>query len=137
MGVAKALKEVNPDVKIVVAQPAGSQELTGGKAGEHRIVGIGDGFIPSIVDQSLIDEAVNVKDEDAVSWSRTLAKERGLFAGVSSGANVYAAIQVAKKMKIGQNVVTVLPDSRDRYASLGLFTDMKAKEIHVPKTFAP
>jgi len=131
------LKEVNPDVKIVAAQPASSQELTGGKAGEHRIDGIGDGFIPSIVDQSLIDEAINVKDEDAVKWSRLMAREKGLFAGISSGANVYAAVQLARRMKKGQTVVTVLPDSADRYASLGIFTDKKAKEIHVPKTFAP
>jgi cysteine synthase A len=137
MGVAKALKEINPDVKIVAAQPAGSQELTGGKAGNHRIDGIGDGFIPSIVDQSLINEVINVNDEDAVSWSRLLAREKGLFAGISSGANVDAAVQLARKMKKGQTVVTVLPDSQDRYASLGIFTDKKAKEIHVPKTFAP
>ncbi|UCC57791.1 MAG: cysteine synthase A [Candidatus Bathyarchaeum sp.] len=137
MGVAKALKEVNPEVMIVAAQPAGSQELTGGKAGEHRIDGIGDGFIPSIVDRSLIDEVVNVEDDEAVNWSRMLAREKGLFAGISSGANVYAAVQIAKRLNSGQNIVTVLPDSADRYASLGLFTDMKAKEIHVPKTFAP
>ena len=137
MGVAKALKEVNPAVQIVAAQPASSQELTGGKVGEHRIDGIGDGFIPSIVDRSIIDHAVNVKDEEAVNWSRMLAREKGLFAGISSGANVYAAVQIAKKMKKGQTVVTVLPDSADRYASLGIFTDKKAKEIHVPKTFAP
>ncbi len=137
MGVAKALKEVNPAVQIVAAQPASSQELTGGKVGEHRIDGIGDGFIPSIVDQSIIDDAVNVEDETAVNWSRLLAREKGLFAGISSGANVYAAVQIAKKMKKGQTVVTVLPDSADRYASLGIFTDKKAKEIHVPKTFAP
>jgi cysteine synthase A len=137
MGVSKALKEVNPDVKIVAAQPACSQELTGGKVGNHRIDGIGDGFIPSIVDKSLIDEVVNVEDEEAVNWSRMLAREKGLFAGISSGANVYAAVQIAKRMKKGQNIVTALPDSADRYASLGLFTDMKAKEIHVPKTFAP
>jgi cysteine synthase A len=137
MGVAKALKEINPNVLVVAAQPASSQELTGGKVGEHRIDGIGDGFIPSIVDTSIIDEAINVDDEDAVSWSRLLAREKGLFAGISSGANVYAAVQTAKKMKKGQTVVTVLPDSQDRYASLGIFTDKKAKEIHVPKTFAP
>jgi cysteine synthase A len=137
MGVAKALKEVNPNVQIVAAQPASSQELTGGKVGEHRIDGIGDGFIPSIVDTSIIDDAVDVEDETAVSWSRMLAKEKGLFAGISSGANTYAAVQIAKRMKKGQTVVTVLPDSQDRYASLGIFTDKKAKEIHVPKTFAP
>jgi cysteine synthase A len=137
MGVGKALKEINPDVRIVAAQPAGSQELTGGKAGKHGIAGIGDGFIPSIVDTSIIDEAVNVKDEEAVNWSRILAREKGLFAGISSGANVYASLQIAKRMKKGQTVVTVLPDSADRYASLGLFTDKKAQDIHVPKTFAP
>ena len=137
MGVAKALKEINTNVKIVAAQPSNSQELTGGKAGNHRIDGIGDGFIPSIVDQSLIDEVINVNDEDAVSWSRLLAREKGLFAGISSGANVDAAVQLAKRMKEGETVVTVLPDSQDRYASLGIFTDKKAKEIHVPKTFAP
>ncbi len=137
MGVGKALKKINPDVRIAAAQPAGSQELTGGKAGEHRIAGIGDGFIPSIVDTSLFDRVISVKDEDAVNWSRRLAREKGLFAGISSGANVYAAVQLARKMKKGQNIVTVLPDSGDRYASLGLFTDKKAEDIHVPKTFAP
>jgi len=137
MGLAKALKKVNLDVKIVAAQPAGSQELTGGKAGEHRIAGISDGFIPSIVDTSLIDDVINVGDEEAVNWSRMLARENGLFVGISSGANVYAAVQIAKKMKKDQNVVTVLPDNADRYASLGLFEDIKAEDIHVPKTFAP
>jgi cysteine synthase A len=137
MGVAKALKEINPNVKIVAAQPTGSQELTGGEMGEHRIDGIGDGFIPSIVDLSLIDEVVNVEDDEAVSWSRMLAREKGLFAGISSGANVFAAVQVARKLNRGQNVVTVLPDSADRYTSLGLFEDIEAEEIDVPKTFAP
>jgi cysteine synthase A len=137
MGLAKVLKKVNPDVKIVAAQPSGSQELTGGKVGGHRIAGIGDGFIPSIVDVSLIDEIINVEDEEAVNWSRMLARENGLFAGISSGANVYAAVQVAKKMETGQNIVTVLPDNADRYASLGLFEDIKAEDIHVPKTYAP
>jgi cysteine synthase A len=137
MGVAKALSEINPQLKVVAAQPAGSQELTGGKSGDHGIDGIGDGFIPSIVDQSLINEVINVEDKEAVNWSRLLAREKGLFAGISSGANVYAAVQIAKRMKKAQNVVTVLPDSQDRYASLGIFTDKNAKEIHVPKTFAP
>jgi cysteine synthase A len=137
MGLAKALRKVNPEVKIVAAQPSGSQELTGGKAGEHRIAGIGDGFIPRIVDVSFIDEVVNVEDEEAVNWSRMLARENGLFVGISSGANVYAAVQVAKKMKRDQNIVTVLPDNADRYASLGLFEDIKAEDIHVPKTYAP
>jgi cysteine synthase len=137
MGVAKALKEVNQNVQIIAAQPANSQELSGGKVGEHRIDGIGDGFIPSIVDTSIIDDTINVEDETAVSWSRMLAHQKGLFAGISSGANVYAAVQIAKKLKKGQTVVTVLPDSQDRYTSLGIFTTKTAKAIHVPKTFAP
>ena len=137
MGVAKALKEVNPKVQIIAAQPANSQELSGGKVGTHRIDGIGDGFIPSIVDTSIIDDTINVEDETAVSWSRMLANQKGLFAGISSGANVYAAVQITKKLKKGQTVVTVLPDSQDRYTSLGIFTTKTAKEIHVPKTFAP
>lgn len=137
MGLAKALKKVNPNVNIVAAQPAGSQELTGGKTGEHRIVGIGDGFIPSIVDVSVIDEVINVEDEEPVNWSRMLARDNGLFVGISSVANVFAAVKIAKKMKKGQNIVTVLPDNADRYASLGLFEDIRAEDIQVPKTFAP
>jgi cysteine synthase A len=137
MGVGKALKEVNSEVRIVAAQPTGSQELTGGNPGNHRIDGIGDGFIPSIVDRSFIDEVVNVDDDEAVSWSRLLAREKGLFAGISSGANVCASVQIARRLKRGQTVVTVLPDSADRYASLGVFEDIEAEEIHVPKTFAP
>jgi cysteine synthase A len=136
MGVAKALKDINPNLEVVAAQPSGSQELTGGESGSHRIDGIGDGFIPNIVDVSLIDQTVNVEDEDAVNWSRLLAREKGLFAGISSGANVFAAVQIAKKMSKSQIVVTVLPDSQDRYASLGIFSEKKAEEIHVPKTFA-
>jgi cysteine synthase A len=111
MGVAQVLKEVNPNVKIVAAQPESSQELTGGKMGRHRIDGIGDGFIPNIVDTSIIDYAVNVEDETAVSWSRMLAREKGLFGGISSGANVYAAVQITNKLNKGQTVVTVLPNS--------------------------
>jgi cysteine synthase A len=80
---------------------------------------------------------IDVEDEDAVRCSQLLAREKGLFAGISSGANVKAAVQLAKRMKNGQTVVTVLPVSQDRYANLEIFTDKKAKEIHVPKTFAP
>jgi len=133
MGVAKALKEVNPKVKIVAAQPACSQELTGGKVGEHRIDGIGDGFIPNIVDTSVIDDAINVEDETAVNWSRMLARQKGLFAGISSGANVYAAVQVAKKLKKGQTLVTVLPDSQDRYPSLGFLAIKMQKKFMFQK----
>jgi len=129
MGVAQALRAVNPKVKIIAAQPAHSQELTGGKAGKHKIEGIADGFIPSIVDTSLIDETINITDNDAVWFSRQLATQKGLFVGVSSGCNVFAAIEIAKRMKKGQNVVTVLPDNADRYLSIGLF---EAEDVVVP-----
>ena len=109
-------------------------EASSGNTGIDRI---GDGFIPSIVDQTIIDDSVNVKDEDAVNWSRILANKKGLFECISSRANVQAAAQIAKKLKKGQNVVTLFPDSQNRYASPGIFSKKTANEIHVPKTFAP
>ena len=129
MGVAKALKEVNPKVKIIATQPEGSQELIGGKPGVHKIEGIADGFIPRIVDKSIIDEVIGVKDEDAIYTVRLLARRKGLFCGVSSGCNVLAALRVARRLKKGQIVVTVLPDSADRYMSIGLF---EKKESEIP-----
>jgi cysteine synthase A len=129
MGVAKALKTVNPNVQIIAAQPAGSKELTGGKAGKHKIEGIADGFIPQIVDTTIIDETINVTDNDAVNMSRYMAKTWGLFVGISSGCNVFAALEVARRLKKGDVVVTVLPDSADRYLSIGLFDD---KEVVAP-----
>jgi len=133
MGVAQALRAVNPQAKIIAAQPAHSQELTGGQAGKHKIEGVADGFVPSIVDTALIEETINVTDEDAVSMCRRLAAEKGLFVGVSSGCNVFAALRVVRRMKKGQNVVTVLPDSADRYLSIGLFEKVKADEVVVPE----
>lgn len=130
MGVGKALKEANPQVKIIAAQPFSSQELTGGKAGGHKIEGIADGFVPKIVDNSMIDETINVKDEDAIFTVRLLHRRRGLLCGVSSGCNVFAALRVARRLKKGQTVVTLLPDSADRYMSIGL-ADKKDEEIPV------
>jgi len=131
MGVAQALRAVNPKVKIIAAQPKSSQELTGGKAGKHIQEGIADGFVPKIVDKSIIDEVISVTDEDAVRTCRRLSLEKGLFIGVSSGTNVFAALQVAKRMKQGSNIVTILPDSADRYLSIGLF-EKDADEVRVP-----
>lgn len=130
MGVGKALREVNPRVKIIAAQPASSQELTGGKAGGHRIEGIADGFVPKIVDNTMIDETISVKDEDAIFTVRLLHRRRGLLCGISSGCNVFAALRVARKLRKGQVVVTLLPDSADRYMSIGL-ADKKDEEIPV------
>jgi cysteine synthase A len=129
MGVAQALRAVNPDVKIIAAQPEDSLELTGGDAGKHKIEGIADGFIPAIVDTSKIDEVINVADDDAVRVSRILAAKKGLFVGISSGCNVFAALKIAKNLEKGQNVVTILPDSADRYLSTGLFEDVEAEDV--------
>jgi len=135
-GVGQTIRAVNPKVKVIVAQPAGSQELTGGKPGEHLIGGIADGFVPAIVDKSIIDRFINIKDADAVRMSRRLAKEKGLFVGISSGCNVAAALRVAREMKKGQTIVTVLPDSADRYISLGLFDKIDAEDVKISTSCA-
>jgi len=121
MGVAKALKKFNPKTKIVAVEPAESAVLSGGKPGKHGIQGIGEGFIPSLVDLKMIDEVITVETEEARQMSRRLAREEGMLVGISSGANVMAALKVAKKLGKGNVVVTVLPDRGERYLSLGLF----------------
>jgi len=127
MGVAEALKTVNPKVKIVAVEPVGSRLEANKKVTEHlsitrhKVEGIGDGFIPRIVKADLIDEWVQVYDDDAIETACRLAKEKALFVGISSGANVYASLKVAKKLGKGKVVVTVLPDSADRYYSTDIF----------------
>lgn len=120
MGVTEALRKEFPNVKIVAVEPAESPVLSGGKAGTHKIQGIGPGFIPRIVDISKIDEVVKVKSDDAIIMTRKLVRENGLFVGISSGANVLASLKIAKKMP-DENIVTILPDSANRYQSMGLF----------------
>ncbi len=117
IGVAKALKEVNQDVKIVCVEPAESAVLIGGKPGLHEIQGIGEGFIPAILEDNLglIDEVIQIKSKDAIKMAVKLVKEEGLLAGISSGANVLAALQMAKKINQNQTIVTVLPDRGERY----------------------
>ena len=119
MGVAEALRKQFPNIKVVAVEPTESAVLSGGKAGLHKIQGIGPGFIPKIVDMSRIDEIAKVKSDDAIEMTRRLARENGLFVGFSSGANVLASLQIAKQIR-NANVVTVLPDSADRYLSVGL-----------------
>lgn len=121
MGVARYLKERWPNVRIVAAEPATSAVLSGRPAGPHGQVGIGVGFIPDIVDTSLIDEVVTVTDEEAFEMTRQLARKEGLLVGVTSGTNVAAAIQVARRFGPDQPVVTLLPDTGERYLSSGLF----------------
>jgi cysteine synthase A len=120
MGVAEALIERHPGVRIVAVEPAECAVLSGGEVGAHKIQGIGSGFIPRIVDKNRIDEVITVKSDDAVEMARKFAKQHGLFVGISSGANILASLEVARKMP-DENVVTILPDSANRYLSMGLF----------------
>ncbi|MFH0889841.1 MAG: cysteine synthase family protein [Candidatus Aenigmatarchaeota archaeon] len=116
MGIAEILRKKAPDTQIVAVEPFNSAVLTGGKPGMHRIEGIGEGFIPKLVEDriNLIDKTIKVKDKDAITMAARLSEEEGLFVGISSGANVVASLKIAKKIKSG-TVVTVLPDSADRY----------------------
>lgn len=121
MGVAEALKRVYPEVRIVAVEPAESAVMIGEEPGSHIIQGIGPGFIPSLVNMDLIDEVIKVKDDDAVEMTKKLIKEEGLMVGISSGANVLAALEVARKSDKGKTIVTILPDRGERYLSMNLF----------------
>jgi cysteine synthase A len=127
IGVAELLKQEIPNVRIVAVEPDECAVLSGGKKGPHRIEGIGDGFIPNILRLDLIDEVIAVPDEEAIKMARRLAREEGIFAGISSGANVFAALRVAGSLDEGKVVVTVLPDSGQRYFSTDLYRMEEAK----------
>jgi len=126
IGVAETLKKKNPRVVIAAVEPAESPVMSGGKSGSHRIEGIGDGFIPDIIAcaRDLVDEVITIKDEDAIRMTHRLIREEGLFVGISSGANVLAAMQLGKKLGKGRTIVTVLPDNAYRYFSTDLFKDI-------------
>jgi len=119
-GVASILKEKIPTIKVVVVEPDASPVLSGGKPGSHRIEGIGEGFIPEVLDTALYDEVVTVSDEEAFSMSRRMAREEGILAGISSGANICASLKVAQEMD-GGRIVTLIPDCSLRYMSTDLF----------------
>ncbi|HEX5815276.1 MAG TPA: cysteine synthase A [Methylomirabilota bacterium] len=118
-GVGEVLKEKTPGVKIIAVEPAKSPVLSGGRPGLHGIQGIGASFVPGVLNQTVIDRVVQVRDEDATACSRRLSREEGLLVGVSAGAAVWAACEVAAAMRPEQLVVTVLPDTGERYLSLG------------------
>lgn len=120
-GIAKYLLEKNPDTKIVAVEPKGVSALHGDKPGIHQIQGIGDGFIPDVLDTSIITDIVEVSDEDAINTSRELAKVQGLLVGTSSGANVFAAVKMAEKYGKDKVIATILPDRAERYFSTSLF----------------
>lgn len=123
-GTAKYLKEKNPDIKIIAVEPASSPLLSAGKAGPHKIQGIGANFVPEILDTDLYDEVLTVTDDDAYKAANAIAKLEGILVGISSGAAVSAAAQIGKRPEnAGKNIVTLLPDSGDRYMSSGVFTD--------------
>mgnify|MGYP000062463745 FL=1 len=121
-GTARGLKKKNPNIRIVAVEPAGSPVLSGGKAGPHKIQGIGAGFIPKILDKSLIDQIIPVTDEDAMRTSRELSATEGLLVGISSGAAAFAAREIAKdEANQGKRIVVLLPDTGERYLSTELF----------------
>ncbi|MDH5562321.1 MAG: cysteine synthase A [Nitrospirota bacterium] len=117
-GCGDVFKEKNPNVKIVAVEPSGSPVLSGGEAGPHKIQGIGAGFVPEVLNRSLLDQIMTVTDEEAYQTTKQLAKKEGLLVGISAGANVFAAQKVAESLGAGKNVVTILCDTGERYLSI-------------------
>ena len=123
-GTGKYLKEQNSDVKVVAVEPASSPVLSQGKAGAHKIQGIGAGFVPKVLDTAVYDEIITVENDDAFAASKELTKKEGILTGISSGAALYAALQLAQRPEFeGKIIVALLPDSGDRYYSTPLFTE--------------
>ena len=124
-GVGEVLKQRKPDVKVIAVEPFDSPVLSGGKPGPHKIQGIGAGFVPEVLNTGIIDEIIKVKNDDAFDTSRMLAKTEGLLVGISSGAAVYAATEVARREENrGKMIVVILPDTGERYLSTDLFREI-------------
>jgi cysteine synthase len=121
-GVGEVLKERNPACRIIAVEPASSPVLSGGEPGPHKIQGIGAGFVPAVLNRELLDEIIPVSDEDAIETARLLARREGVLAGMSCGAAVWAALQVAARPESrGARIATILPDSGERYVSTPFF----------------
>ncbi|WP_432822291.1 cysteine synthase A [Trichloromonas sp.] len=120
-GVGRVLRAHNPEIFIAAVEPADSPILSGGDPGPHKIQGIGAGFVPDVLDTGIYQEVITVSNDDAIATARKLARTEGLFVGISAGANVFAALQAARRFKPGQNVVTILCDTGERYLSTGIY----------------
>jgi cysteine synthase A len=120
-GVGEVLRDRNPDTWIAAVEPAASPVLSGGKAGPHKIAGIGAGFVPGVLNTKIYDEVITVTDSDASETARQMAKKEGILPGISSGAAMWAALKVARKLGKNKKVVVIIPDRGERYLSTGLF----------------
>jgi cysteine synthase A len=120
-GAGRYLKERNPRCRVVAVEPASSPVLSGGRAGPHKIQGIGAGFVPPVLDRSLVDEVIAVDDEDALETARALARREGVLAGISAGAALWGAMEIARRDGAAQRIAVVLPDSGERYVSTPFF----------------
>jgi cysteine synthase A len=130
-GCGEALREKNPNLKIVAVEPRDSAVLSGGRPGPHKIQGIGAGFVPEVLNVRLIDEIIQVRNEDALETAKLLAAKEGILAGISSGANVWAAMQVAKRPENeGKTIVTFICDTGERYISTELYKDLAGYDPH-------
>ena len=123
-GIAKRLKELNPNVKVVAVEPKSSPVISGGNPGAHKIQGIGAGFIPGIYEGKYVDEVMTVDDNDAIRTAVEFAEKESLLIGISSGAAVYAAIEIAKTIGAGKKVLAIAPDGGEKYISMGIYGEM-------------
>ncbi|WP_102401351.1 cysteine synthase A [Haloimpatiens massiliensis] len=121
MGIGKKLKEYKKDLTVIAVEPEKSPVISGGEAGSHKIQGIGAGFIPDIYHDELVDKVSTISDEEAFEYARKMGKKEGILVGISSGANIAAAIKIAKEIGRGKKVVTVAPDGGEKYLSMGLY----------------
>ncbi len=125
-GAGQVLKERKPEVKVIAVEPADSPLLTEGRAAGHKIQGLGANFIPEILDQGVIDEVIDAQLDDSIRVSKELTRSEGIFSGISAGANVWAALEVAKRPEnAGKNIVVIVPDTGERYLSSILFDDIR------------